>query len=94
MSDMDRVGIRELKQNASAVIRRVMAGETLEITEHGRPVARFVPLRAMSTLDQLVAEGRASAPDGDLLAVPPLRPAAGARPLTELLAEERASYDG
>src|SRR5215472_9373623 len=87
MSDMDRVGIRELKQNSSAVIRRVTAGETIEVTEHGRPVARIVPLRATSTLDQLVAEGRATQPEGDLLAVPPLRPAAGARPLTELLAE-------
>jgi prevent-host-death family protein len=93
MSTMDHVGIRELKQNASAVIRRVMAGETVEVTEHGRPVARIVPLRAGSTLDQLVAEGRATRPDGDLLAIPPLRPRPGARPLTELLAEERASYE-
>lgn len=94
MSIMERVGIRELKQNASAVIRRVEAGETIEVTEHGRPVARIVPLRAGSTLDQLIAEGRAVAPQGDLLATSPLRPAAGRRPLSELLAEERASYDG
>src|SRR6266568_685843 len=93
MFDMEAVGIRELKQNASAVIRRVMAGETIEVTEHGRPVARIVPLRAASTLDQLVAEGRATLADGDLLAISPLRPRPGQRPLTELLAEERDSYE-
>ncbi|HEY4028587.1 MAG TPA: type II toxin-antitoxin system prevent-host-death family antitoxin [Candidatus Dormibacteraeota bacterium] len=90
---MDQVGIRELKQNASAVIRRVMAGETVEVTDHGRPVARIVPLRAGSMLDQLVAEGRATPPDGDLLAISPLEPRPDLRPLSELLAEDRASYD-
>jgi prevent-host-death family protein len=90
---VDRVGIRELKQNASAVIRRVLAGETIEVTDHGRPVARIVPLRAASVLDQLVAEGRATAPDGDLLAIAPLRPRPDQPALTALLAEERASYD-
>jgi prevent-host-death family protein len=90
---MDRVGIRELKQNASAVMRRVAAGETIEVTDHGRPVARIVPLRATSTLDQLVAEGRAVPPMGDLLATAPLRPRPGQVPLSDLLAEERASYE-
>lgn len=28
------VGIRELEDNASALIRRVAAGETIEVTEH------------------------------------------------------------
>src|SRR5262245_41752831 len=40
-----QVGIRELKDNASAVIRRVAAGETIRITDRGRTVARIVPLR-------------------------------------------------
>lgn len=38
------MGIRELKQNASAVIRRVKAGEALTITERGVPVAKLVPI--------------------------------------------------
>jgi prevent-host-death family protein len=37
------VGIRQLQQNASAVIREVKAGDTVEITERGRVVARIVP---------------------------------------------------
>lgn len=39
------VGIRALKQNASQVIARVTAGETIEVTDRGRPVARIIPLQ-------------------------------------------------
>jgi prevent-host-death family protein len=42
---MASVGIRELKQNTSAVLRRVReGGEEVEITLHGRVVARLVPV--------------------------------------------------
>ena len=60
------VGIRELRQQVSAVLKRVMAGESIEVTDHGHPVAKIVPLRPR-VLDQLVLEGRASAAEGDLL---------------------------
>ena len=53
---MDRVGIRELKQNASAVAARVSAGESLIVTDRGRPVMRLVPYRA-DAFDELVAAG-------------------------------------
>ena len=53
---MDRMGIRELKQKTSAVMRRVANGEVMEVTDHGHPVARIVPLRP-GTLDQMIAEG-------------------------------------
>ena len=60
------VGIRELRQQASAVLRRVVAGEAIEVTDHGHPIARIVPLRP-GVLDQLVLEGRATEQTGDLL---------------------------
>ena len=41
---MERVGIRDLKQNASRVLQRVKAGESLEVTERGRPIARLTPV--------------------------------------------------
>ncbi|MCL2454748.1 MAG: type II toxin-antitoxin system prevent-host-death family antitoxin [Micrococcales bacterium] len=41
---MSTVGIRELRQSASQVMRRVQAGETVEVTMQGRPAARIVPL--------------------------------------------------
>ncbi len=83
---MERVGIRELRQNASEVLRRVAAGEPVEVTNHGRPVARIVPIPAGSGLDQLVAEGRATVAVGDLLAVAAIPQPAGAPRLSDVLA--------
>ena len=40
---MPAVGLRELRQDASALVRRVENGETIEITVAGRLVARLVP---------------------------------------------------
>ena len=51
---MTRVGIRELKQNASAVIAEVAAGEVVTVTDRGRPVAQITPLPS-SPLRQLPA---------------------------------------
>jgi len=83
------VGIRELRQNVSALLRRVQAGESFEVTDRGHPVARIVPLRA-GPLEQMVSEGRVT-PGGDLLET--LRrlglPAAGANPTSGALAELR-----
>jgi prevent-host-death family protein len=41
---MGRVGLRELRQNASELVRRVEAGETFSVTVSGRAVARLVPV--------------------------------------------------
>ncbi len=62
----NRVGIRELRQQASAVLKRVVRGETIEVTDHGHPIARIVPLRR-GVMDQLVLEGRVTEAAGDLL---------------------------
>ena len=71
MSHMERVGVRELRQQASAILRRVAAGETFEVTDRGRPVAVLV--RAQSKgLDQLEAEGLIRSGQGDLLDIEPL----------------------
>ncbi|MBA2944825.1 type II toxin-antitoxin system Phd/YefM family antitoxin [Streptomyces himalayensis] len=60
---MDRIPVRELNQNTSAVLARVQRGESLEVTVKGTAVARLVPITTtQSLLDRLVAEGRATAP--------------------------------
>lgn len=41
---MSEVGIRLLKQNASAVVADAAAGHTITITDRGRPVAQMTPI--------------------------------------------------
>ena len=55
---MAEVGIRALKQNASAVVAEAAAGETITITDRGRPVAVMTALPS-SGLHSLVESGRA-----------------------------------
>jgi prevent-host-death family protein len=85
-----RVGVRELRQNLSVYLRRVKRGERLEVTERGRTVAVLAPLGEDSTpLERLVSSGRASAPEGDMLALlPPRGPISTS--LSDALREERA----
>ena len=69
---VERVGVRELRQNLSKYLRRVAAGEQLEVTERGKPVAILGPLpEATTAIGRLVASGRARPAKGDLLDIPP-----------------------
>ena len=54
---MERIPIPELSQHAAEVLARVKHGETVEITDEGRLVARVVPAGG-GELDDLVAAGR------------------------------------
>jgi prevent-host-death family protein len=40
---MRTAGVREARQNLSALLDEVKKGHEVVITEHGRPVARLVP---------------------------------------------------
>lgn len=74
---MSSVGVRELRQRASELLRRVEAGETIEVTDHGRPVAVLAPLPASSPLDRLRASGDLSPAEGTIDDLPeplPLEP--------------------
>ena len=44
MGCVTSIGLRELRQNASDMVKRVEAGEELIITVSGRPSARLVPV--------------------------------------------------
>ncbi|HET9255998.1 MAG TPA: type II toxin-antitoxin system prevent-host-death family antitoxin [Pseudonocardiaceae bacterium] len=65
---MTRIGIRELRQNASRYLALVKAGETVEVTERGELIALLVPpQRSRSARDRLIGAGRlipASCPTG------------------------------
>ena len=87
---MKTAGIRELKQNASAVVAEVVAGETVTITDRGRPVARLVPIRDGSLSDLLEA-GRARPARRKLSDLgPPPRRAPGAPELSAVVEELRS----
>jgi prevent-host-death family protein len=90
MSDT-RVGIRELKAGLSSYLRRVKAGNTLVVTERGKPVGRIVPAR--ESLEERVrdlVEAEVVAWSGRRLG--PIQPVArvrGQRTVAHLLLEDR-----
>jgi prevent-host-death family protein len=67
---MTRVGVRELRQRASELLRRVENGESFEVTDRGRPVAMLAPLPERGPLDRLRTAGDVSPAQGDLTDLP------------------------
>jgi prevent-host-death family protein len=92
---MERLGIRELRNQVAAAVRRAGAGERIVITVDGRPVAQLGPLdhgHGEPSLDDLAARGlvvRARRPDRPA-AAPEVPLWAGTR-LDRLIAEVRGT---
>jgi prevent-host-death family protein len=87
---MASVGVRELRQRASELLRRVAAGETIEVTDRGRPVALLAPIPEAGPLERLRAAGELSPPRGDLADLPaPLPLESGREPPSRVLARLR-----
>lgn len=84
-----QMGIRELRQNLSRALEDVRRGETLEVTKAGEPVARIVPVRHATKLDQLIAEGRARPALRPMDLTRPLRRATTGITASEALQEDR-----
>lgn len=89
---MEQIGIRALKQNASAVVARAAAGEALVITDNGRPVAQIMPLPTdrLDALDQAGLLRRATATAAEI--GPPVD-RGRARTLGDVLREMRDEDD-
>jgi len=90
---MERIGVRELRQNASRYLAQVKAGHTVEVSERGTLVALLVPPdREQSVRARLVAAGRlipASSPTGRLRSSQPVQVAVGEPTNQQLLEAER-----
>jgi prevent-host-death family protein len=90
---MERIGVRELRQNASRYLALVKAGQTVEITDRGTLVARLVPAEpALTGRDRLIADGLllpAENPTGQLLRGRPMTLAPGSPSTQEMLDEMR-----
>ncbi len=59
------VGVRELRQRASELLRLVQQGETVEITDRDRPVALLTPLPQGTSLQRMRAAGEIESATGD-----------------------------
>jgi prevent-host-death family protein len=92
-----RVGVRELRQNLSVYLERVKNGETLEVTEHGQPIAQLGPrpTKPVSLIDQMIADGRITPATVDHRTIPPPPsiPDPSGKSLTQILLEMRAEEE-
>lgn len=52
------VGVRELRDGLSRYLAEVRAGGLVTVTDHGRPIARIVPVQRPTKLEELRAAGR------------------------------------
>lgn len=90
---MERVGVRELRQNLSVYLERVRGGEALEVTDRGHPVAVLAPLPDRGALGRLAASGRLRPAREPLDTLPaparPRRRGGGSAALAEQRADER-----
>ena len=88
-------GIRELRENLRAYLERVKNGDTVLVTERGKPVARIVRAEADEAYERLVQEGvitpavRPKRPI-DFEGLPRLR---GRPTLSDIVIEQRRSRD-
>ncbi len=88
---MTSVGVRELRQRASELLRLVAAGETIEVTDHGRAVAVLAPIPTGGNLDRLRATGDLIPAGAQLEDLPPPLSTPADRPSpSEILARLRS----
>jgi prevent-host-death family protein len=90
---IERVGIRELRDNLKDYLEKVERGETIEITKNGRTIGMLVPKpQPRNAVDRLVAEGTLlpSHSGHDSIRLPRrVLPSPGSRPSGEILEELR-----
>jgi prevent-host-death family protein len=82
---MTSVGVRELRQRASELLRLVEAGETIEVTDRGRPVAILAPIPDRGTLERLRAAGDITGGVGDIDDLPEPLTRADGQPLPSVV---------
>jgi len=88
---MSMVGVKELKDHLSGYIKKVKSGETLIVTERGRPVAYMTRIGQEDIMDEVlplikegVVEWKGGKPKGN-----PKAPAIKGKPTSEIVLEDR-----
>lgn len=82
-----QVGIKELRDGLSRHLSEVREGHTITVTDHGRPIARIIPVGTPTTLDRLILEGRVRPARRTKKAAPTPVPARGT--VSDLAEEQR-----
>ena len=86
-ADME-AGVRELRDRLSHYLNVVRDGQEVTVTDHGKAVARLVPLDQPRALDRLVAEGLITPASTSKRSRTPLRVTAKGT-VSDLVAEQR-----
>lgn len=84
---MSSIGVRELRDGLSRFLAEVRAARSITVTDHGRPVARLVPIDEPSPLERLIAEGLVQPARQRRRSAP--RPVKASGPVSDLVAEQR-----
>lgn len=81
------VGVRELRDGLSRHLAAVRSGRTITVTDHGRPIARIVPIEAPTALERLIAEGRVT--PATRRKQPSVAPIVTSGPVSDLVDDQR-----
>ena len=90
MNEM-RVGTRELKSKLSEYMRRVKSGQTIVVTEHGKPIGQIVPVKASleERMQAMVTAGLAEWNGQKLTSYKPVAINRGEGQVSDMVVEDR-----
>jgi prevent-host-death family protein len=87
-NDRMEAGVRELRDHLSRYLSVVRDGQEVTVTDHGKAVARLVPLDQPRPIDRLISEGLISPPAHEKR--PRTAPnSSGSTTVSDLVAEQR-----
>lgn len=81
------VGVRELKAKLSEFIGRAAKGESVIVTDRGRPVAQLGPLSGYSAVERGIEEGWIEPPKR--VGLTPVKRFLADQPVLDVLGEDR-----
>ena len=90
----NKIGVREIRQDASIILARVEEGESFIITNRGVPVARLLPIDVDedALIEEMIANGDILEAEGNLWDLPLPTFKVKGKSATQQLIEERESY--
>lgn len=88
---VETVSHREMRNHSGDILRRVAAGESVQVSNNGRPVALIVPIGG-NALDGLIARGEARAARSDVHTLAGIARVSAAESSHDLLEDVRGRW--